>query len=261
MQNRNLSLIIGIVVVGVIAVAAAGIGAYNYVLGDTAAPSGTLTAVPVAVNTEIPTQPPAVENTAAPAATNAPAATEAAPATSDTMVFEIASDQSEASFEIFEELGGAPKTVVGTTNQVAGQIAIDLTDLSKVQVGVIQVNARTFVTDSNNRNRMIQNRILETGQYELVTFTPTAIVGLSGPATPGQPVTFQIEGNLTIRDITQPVVFEATVQGDSQSQISGSASTIITRSDYNLIIPSVPNVANVGEEVTLKINFVALAAG
>jgi polyisoprenoid-binding protein YceI len=246
MQNRNIPLIIGVLVVGVIALAAAGIGAYNYVLGDTAAPSGTLTAVPVAVGTE-----PPIDRTA----------TEAALSSSDTMVFEIAPDQSEASFEIFEELGGEPKTVVGTTNQVAGQIAIDITDLSKVQVGVIQVNARTFVTDSNNRNRMIQNRILETAQYELVTFTPTAIVGLSGPATPGQPVTFQIEGNLTIRDITQPVVFEATVQGDSASQISGSASTIINRSDYNLIIPSVPNVANVGEEVTLKIDFVALAAG
>ncbi len=151
--------------------------------------------------------------------------------------------------------------MVGTTSDVAGQIAIDLNDLSKTQIGVIQVNARTFVTDSNNRNRTIQNRILETGQYELITFTPTSITGLSGAAEPGKPFSFEIAGDLTIRDITQPVVFTATVQGDSETQLTGAATTIVKRGDYNLIIPSVPNVANVGEEVTLEINFVAEAAG
>jgi polyisoprenoid-binding protein YceI len=260
MQNKNTPIFIGLGVIVVLAIAAVGWGAYNFVLGDTEAPSGTLTAVPVAINTEAATQPAALEPSATTAGVD-PVATEPEVATGGAVVFEISSDQSEASFEIDEVLGGEPKRVVGTTNQVAGQIAIDLTDLSKTQIGVIQVNARTFTTDSPNRNRMIQNRILETSQYELVTFTPTAVTGLSGPAEPGQPMTFQIEGDLTIRDITQHVVFEATVQGDSTSQITGSATTTINRSDYNLIIPSVPNVANVGEEVTLTIDFVALAAG
>jgi polyisoprenoid-binding protein YceI len=83
---------------------------------------------------------------------------------------------------------------------------------------------------------------------------------LSGAAQPGQPFTFQIAGDLTIRNITQPVVFDVTAQGESLTRITGTATTTIKRGDYNLTIPSVPNVANVGEEVTLEIDFVAEAA-
>lgn len=260
MQNKT-AIIAGVALIGLLAVAAIGVLGFNLFLGETQAPSAPLTSVPVIANTEPPVQTPTEAQAEVPAqATEPAAATEASATSSSLVVFEIRPEQSEVSFQIYEELGGEPKTVVGTTSDVAGQVAIDLGDLSKTQVGVIQVNARTFVTDSNNRNRMIQNRILETGQYELITFTPTAITGLSGAAEPGQPFTFEIAGDLTIRDITQPVVFTATVQGDSESQLTGTATTIVKRGDYNLIIPSVPNVANVGEEVTLEINFVAEAA-
>jgi hypothetical protein len=43
-------------------------------------------------------------------------------------------------------------------------------------------------------------------------------------------------------------------------QIQGSASATIERGDFNLAIPNVPFVANVGEDVTLAIDFVANAA-
>ena len=43
----------------------------------------------------------------------------------------------------------------------------------------------------------------------------------------------------------------------NQLNVIGNASTVIKRSDYNLSIPNVPFVANVGEEVTLQLDFVA----
>ena len=63
--------------------------------------------------------------------------------------FEIVPAESEARFVIDEVLRGAPKTVVGTTDQVAGQLALDPVDLSSAQVGTIQVNARTLATDND----------------------------------------------------------------------------------------------------------------
>jgi polyisoprenoid-binding protein YceI len=271
MLNKNILLF------GAAALAAIVIGggwwAYDAVQGDTKAASGPITAIPVAVNTISPP-------TETPAPTVEPATAEVSPTASEVVavvqptatvaqsvaqgsgaiIFQILQDGSEASFSIFEELSGQPKTVVGVTNQVAGEIAIDLSDLSKTQVGVIQVNARTLVTDSDRRNRAIRNFILNTDQYEFITFTPTAVTGLSGVAQPGQPFTFQIAGDLTIRNVTQPVVFNVTAQGESPARLSGTATAVVKRSDYNLTIPSVPNVANVGEEVTLEIDFVAEAA-
>jgi len=230
MSRNNILIGIGaVVVVGLVAV-----GALIYwVLGPTQAASGPIEAVPLATS-----------------------------ASSSQTVFQIVPASSEARFSIFEELGGRPNTVVGKTTQVAGEIAVNLKDLSQTQVGVIKINARTFATDSNQRNRAIQNRILNTNSFEFVTFTPKQVTGLSGSAAPGQTFTFQIAGDLTVRDVTQPVVFAVTAKADSATKISGSAKATIKRADYNLVVPSVPNVANVGEEVTLELDFVAeLKAG
>ena len=122
-------------------------------------------------------------------------------------------------FEIDEDLRGALNTVVGTTDQVAGQLSVNLADLSQTQVGVIQINARTLVTDNDFRNRAINNEILDTGQFEFITFTPTAVEGLPASATVGETITFTLVGDLTIRDITQPATFTVEATAVSETQL------------------------------------------
>lgn len=51
-----------------------------------------------------------------------------------------------------------------------------------------------------------------------------------------------------------------TVTPVSETRIEGSAVATVLRESWNLTIPSVPNVANVSEEVELTIDFVAVAA-
>lgn len=267
-MNKKTIFISGLI--GLVAVAAAGFWAYNALLGEAAAPSGAITAVPLVLTTA--TSAPAatvasatdtasVAGTATDSpATEVEATTASTSETSGLTVFEISQDESQVSFNIYEELGGKPKTVVGTSNQVAGQLALNLDNLSQTQVGVIQVDARTFATDSGQRNNAIRNFILNTNQYEYITFTPTEITGLNGTAQAGQAIKFQITGDLTIKDVTQRVTFEVTVNGQDESKLSGTATTTVQRSDFGLTIPSVPNVANVGQDVTLQINFVAQAA-
>ena len=134
-----------------------------------------------------------------------------------------------------------------------------MNDLTSTEAGVIQINARALTTDNNFRNRAIKNEILKTDDFEFITFTPTAVNGLPDSAAVGDEVMFTIDGDLTVRDIMQPVTFELTVMVVSPEQISGTATTIINREDFGLNIPSVPNVANVEEEVELYIDFVANA--
>ncbi len=200
-----------------------------------------------------------------PTATSAPAAstTEAAGApasTAGTILAQIVPEESEVRFLIDEVLNGSPKTVVGTTNQVAGEIAVNPSDPTQTRVGAIQVNARTLSTDSGMRNRTIANRILQTGQYEFITFTPTSIVGLSEQGSVGQTYTFQIVGDLTIRDVTKEVTFDVTATPQSESRLEGTATTTILYTDYNIAIPSVPQVASVDDEVKIEIDFVAAAS-
>jgi polyisoprenoid-binding protein YceI len=266
-MNRNRIVIIAI---AALLVVGAGFWVFNSVLGDTQPASGPMTAIPVAAQPTSVPDPTAEPMPVTPAATDqptmAPVAPTEAPTTpsaetppNEVIRYQIVADESTVSFRIAEDLRGQRIEAVGTTNQVAGEIAVNPSDLSTAQIGVIRVNARTFTTDSSNRDRAIRNFILNTDQYEFITFTPTGIEGLSGSGALGQPFTFTIRGDLTIRDITRPVVFEASVRAESAERLVGVATTTVKRSDYNLQIPSVPFVANVSDDVVLTIDFVALA--
>lgn len=202
------------------------------------------------------------EATAQPAASTAeataqPAAPTSAPAAAAPQIFQIVSAQSEARFLIDEVLRGSPVTVVGATNQVAGQIAIDAANPQNTQLGPIQINARTLETDNDFRNRAIKNVILRTNDYEFVTFTPSGLSGLPAAVTVGQPFTFQVSGDLTIADVTRPIIFDVTVTPTSEAQIEGTASTTIAYRDFALTIPDSPAVDTVADQVRLELQFVA----
>lgn len=171
--------------------------------------------------------------------------------------YEIQPGESEARFVIDEILRGEPKTVVGTTNQVAGQLAVNPNDLDTAQVGTITINARTFATDSSNRDRMTQNRILETANHEYITFQPKSLVGLPASARVGQVMSVQVVGDLSIRGVTREVTFDATVTPESADRIEGDASTTIRYADWGIAIPQVPSVTGVSDQVQLQISFVA----
>jgi polyisoprenoid-binding protein YceI len=228
-MNRQLRVISGIL--AVIAVVAVGALTYIYVKGGAGTPSAPI---------------------------NAP---ELAPETTSQKVYRIDSAQSEVSFTLNEVLMGNPKTVVGKTNQVAGDIAVDLNQPANTKIGVIRIDARSIATDSGMRDRMIRSEILQSSQdkFEFIQFEPTKITGLPATVSPGQAVTFKVEGNLTVRDITKPVSFDVTTTlvAGSPELLKGSATTVVKRADFNLVIPNVASVSGVTEEVKLDINFTA----
>ncbi|MCP4166066.1 MAG: YceI family protein [Chloroflexi bacterium] len=183
---------------------------------------------------------------------------EAEPSSSAPAIFEIVQEESEARFIIKEVLRGDDKTVIGITDQVSGQIAIDPAKPANSQVGTILVNARTLETDSNFRNRAVKNRILLTNDFEFVSFEPTEVIGLAESAGIGEPIDFQIAGNLTVTDETHPVVFDVIVTPVSSDRIEGLATVTILYKDFGLFIPDAEAVDTVEDEVTLQLEFVAI---
>lgn len=173
-------------------------------------------------------------------------------------LLEIVPNESLVTFTLDETLRGLPTTVVGQSRAVAGQIAVDFANPATAQIGPILINARTLLTENEFRNNAIQNFILQTEAYELITFTPQQISGLPAQFTANEPVALTIQGDLTIRDITQPVTFAATVTANGRTELTGSATAQISRADFALTIPDAPGVANVSEAVGLRIEFVAV---
>jgi polyisoprenoid-binding protein YceI len=179
-----------------------------------------------------------------------------------TRAFVIDQNGTVARFEIDEVLNGDPAHVIGTTDQVVGQIRIDTADLADVEVSDIIINARTLETGSERRNRAIRGPvILDSGsdQNELISFQVTSVDGLSGSASVGDTFEFAITGDLTVKSRTQPVTFDATVTWLEEGALQGSATAEITRDMFDIGIPSVPGVADVTNEVLIGLEFLALS--
>ena len=181
--------------------------------------------------------------------------------TSDSIetLFRISQSESEVTYTIEEVLNGADFTVVGTTNEVAGDIVVNLSNPSLSEVGEIRINARTFATDEERRDNSVARFVLqsEDDANEFIIFTPTSLAGLPDSIAAGDTVTFQIIGDLTITGTTNSVTFDVTATLDTVNQLSGLAEATINYADFGLSIPEVPFVASVEDTVILSLNFVA----
>jgi polyisoprenoid-binding protein YceI len=177
-------------------------------------------------------------------------------------VFHLVPEQSEARFLIDEILAGSPKTVVGVTSAVSGDITGAFHSPETVAVGPIVVDLSTLATDNGFRNRAIHDAILQTGSEanRFATFQLTSVEGMPAEVVLGTAYELSLTGDLTIHGVTRPVTFAGVVTPVSETRLEGSASVSLPISDFDVhVLRLPPQVASVGEVVTLEIDFVAEA--
>ena len=230
-------------------------------------PAATATPIPPPP-TETPAPPPsptpAQEEPAAPAESAPAAPAEAEPA-AQSRTFVIVPEKSTASYIVDEEFfGGAldrlgiqPGLVktIGRTQTVSGQMELNLADLAApVQANQFTVDLSTLTSDQPRRDNRIREANLESATYPLAAFTITGLQNTPATYTEGQPVTFQALGDMTIREITQPVVFEvtATLTGDT---ITGTATAQLKMTDFGFEPPNFANMFSVEDEFTTQVEF------
>ena len=153
-------------------------------------------------------------------------------------------------------------TVIGSTSEVGGSILVDLANPGNSAIGAIVINARTLETDNSFRNRALRSQILKSAQdeFEFIVFEPRELSNWSAESIAvGESLNVDVTGDLTVAGVTRSVTFAATVSLDSETQISGGASVNLLHADFGLVIPDVRSVANVTDDVTLSLEFVARA--
>lgn len=226
----------------------------------TAAPTGVPpTAVPAVANTDVPTAPvPTVAAaTTAPTTASAEPTATAAVSTSDTITLVVVPEKSQARYRVREQLAGVslPSDAVGKTNAISGQIVgkLDGTILSDQSKFVVDI--RTLKSDQFPRDGFIQRTPLDSANFPNVTFVPTSATAL--PLTPpaSGAATFQLIGDLTIKDVTKPTTWEASCTLDS-SQTTGTctATTSFLFTDFNLEQPRVGRVLSIEDTIKLEVD-------
>jgi polyisoprenoid-binding protein YceI len=115
---------------------------------------------------------------------------------------------------------------------VSGAILFDESDLTNSSVEV-EIDASSVDTREPNRDAHLKSAdFFEVEKYPTIAFKSTDIKKVDDE-------TYEVTGDLTIRDVTRPVVLETTYNGRNTSPwgtqvLSVSAETNINRKDYGL---------------------------
>ena len=232
---------------------------------ETRPPQSAETAAPTDAPTAAPTIVSPATATAAPApATQAPLAPPTAePAGTDGATVFTLDDGTIARYKVEEVLANTGfKVATGETLDVAGSIAFDADGNVVADGSRIAVQAATLRTDSNRRDGYVRNRTLRTDTWPEVVFQPTSVDGLPASiADASGPVEFTITGDLTVRDQTREVTWDAMAEFAGDGTATGFASVVFTFGDFGMDKPRVAIVVSVEDEILLELDFAGTITG
>ena len=228
-----------------------------------AAPIATPTPVEEPMETPLPSEEPAATATA-------PPTTEADTADSGMSgvhTYVIVSEESKASYVVDEQFfedalgkygiqAGLTDTI-GSTQEVEGELQLNLDDLSApLGVNRFTVNLATLTSDQPLRDRWIHQNGPQFSNFPTAEFTGTAIEGAPDNYAAGDEVQFKLTGDLTIREITQPVTFDVTAKLEADT-ITGVATAQLLMTDFGIDPPNFANTLSVENEFEVIVEFAA----
>ena len=197
----------------------------------------------------------------APSGTAEPAQTgQSTPASTDLEIYTISALDSAVTYqvdEVFINENNRLNTATGVTKEISGKVMIDRANPQNSSIDPINIDISQFTSDSSRRDNAIRGRFLESSKYPQATFVTTKIEGLPSAIQDGETYPLKISGDLTIRELTKPVTFDANVRLD-QNRLSGQAGTTLLMSDFGFGPISIAGILNTEDQVNLSFEFVAL---
>ena len=179
-------------------------------------------------------------------------------AASGETLYRIDPNESSASYAVDEKLGGKTRTTaMGTSSGIAGDFAINRQNPAKSRVGTIVLNIEQFTSDSTLRDNRIRHDYLQSHTYPLAKFETEKLTGLPGEIEEGKTYEFQIQGDLTVKEITKAATFDV-VASIANDTLTGTASTQIKMSDYEIGPINVIGLVSTSNEVDLELDISAV---
>ena len=171
--------------------------------------------------------------------------------------YDVVTEGSEVRYRVREQLAGLsfPNDAVGATTAVEGGVAFDSQGRVLPGDSRFTIDLRTLRSDEARRDNYIRRNTLETDRYPTVTFVPTEARRLPFPFPPTGSVPFELVGDLTVKDATRRVTWEATASFDGQ-RVTVRARTAFRFGDFGLRVPRVAVVLSVEDDIKLEVDLV-----
>ena len=169
----------------------------------------------------------------------------------------VVADGSEVRYRVREQLVGLsfPNDAVGATSAVEGGVTFDGQGRVLPGDSRFTIDLRTLRSDEARRDNYVRRNTLETDRYPTVTFVPTEARRLPFPLPQSGSVPFELVGDLTVKDATRRVTWDATASFDGP-RISVRARTAFRFGDFGLKVPRVSVVLGVEDDIKLEADLV-----
>jgi polyisoprenoid-binding protein YceI len=162
----------------------------------------------------------------------------------------------EARYKVQEQLAffKFPNEAVGKTTDITGSLVVEpngkiVRDSSKIVVLVTNLKS-----DQSRRDKYLRTHSLEIDKYPQVTLVPVSFEGIDGPIAPNTTKTFSMTGDLTIRNVTRPTIWQVTAHTQG-NDIVGTAKTQFTFDQFDMERPSSVIALSVQDTVKLEYDF------
>jgi len=169
--------------------------------------------------------------------------------------YRVVAERSEARYLVREQLASLnfPNDAVGTTSAVEGSLALDARGRVLPSDSRFTVDLRTLRSDEARRDNYLRRNTLETDHYPNAVFVATEVRGLPVPLPQTGTVSFDLVGDLTIRDATRRLTWEATATVNGQ-EVTIRARTAFRFAEFGLRVPRVASVLSVEDTIRLEID-------
>jgi polyisoprenoid-binding protein YceI len=166
---------------------------------------------------------------------------------------------SEARYRVKEQFArrNVPNDAIGKTREVTGAIFFDGSGSLVAEDSILKVDLSALRSDDDDRDDYLRGDSLESEKFPLAEFVVTGTPGMPWPLPREGEVNFQLQGDMTIRDTTSPVVWEVTAQF-SPDQLVGTARTHFDFARFHLTRPSRLYLLSVEDDIRLELDFVVL---
>lgn len=148
-----------------------------------------------------------------------------------TGTFAIVPGESRVTFFVLDNRGG----FTGRTTAVTGRVTVEPPRGGGDYVARVEatIDARSFTTGNPLRDAAMRSTYLKTAHYPTITFLGTAT------ARPGlgiHPFETTVQGQVTVRNVTRPVAFPATVVALASEYIA-DGTAVVRMADFGIPYP------------------------
>jgi polyisoprenoid-binding protein YceI len=173
-------------------------------------------------------------------------------------IYRIDPSSSQLSYAVNEKLfGHTAHRAVGTTNGIAGDLAINAADPAASHVGQIVVNVEQLHSDNNLRDARLRAAYLDSHQYPLADLTVAGFSGMPASITEGTPYHFTMSSQLTVKRTPAAVTWDvdATV---ASGKLTATATAKVKMSTFGIGPISIAGLVSTSDDVTLTMKLTAL---